>query len=64
MHVIKAVKAIKAMEAMKKLSTGQKTIFQLPLFFSSMKLSSKHVLLHQEHGQVFQVALFSGHTVY
>ncbi len=57
------MEAMEAMEAMKKLITGQKTIFQLPLVISSKKLSSKHVLLHQEQGQVFQVALFSGHTV-
>ncbi len=31
---------MKAMEAMKKLITGQKTIFQLPLVISSKKFSS------------------------
>ncbi len=39
-HIIKAVEAMKAMEAMKELITGQKTMFQLPLDISSIKLSS------------------------
>ncbi len=39
-HIIKAVKAMKAMEAMNELITGQKTIFQLPLVISSIKMSS------------------------
>ncbi len=39
-HIIKAFKAMKAMQAMKKLITGQKTIFQLPLVISCIKLPS------------------------
>ncbi len=42
-YIIKAVKAMEAMEAMeamKKLITGQKTIFQLSIVNSSIKLSS------------------------
>ena len=39
-HIVKAVEAMKAMEAMKEFITGQKTMFQLPLVISSIKLSS------------------------
>ncbi len=39
-HIIKAMEAMEAMEAMKKLITGQKTMFQLPIVIFSKKLSS------------------------
>ncbi len=52
------------MEAMKELITGQKTMFQLPLYISSIKLSSKHVLLHQVHGQVFQGNKYIDKNIY
>ena len=39
-HIIKAVEVMKAMEAMKEFITGKKTMFQLPLVISSIRLPS------------------------